>query len=512
MKETKKKSTFTIRTRHNNLYLFDKNQKKTILCHPILYFLAGLKEKGQSPLDWISKQTSDFVQVGEYGTYSKKDISYYYQKLLILEENGYFRKIKNEPPLTAIVTPEGIKSSLANLRQLTFEITDACGLSCEYCGYGRFYNNYDSRNNSFMNINLGKKVIEYLYELMESSLNYSHKSATYIGFYGGEPLMNFPFIKAMVNYINSQVWQHNRFKFAITTNGILLDKYMDFLADHNFNILISLDGNEHNNSYRVYKNGSPSFHDVIKNVKILRKKYPDYFKGNVNFNAVLHNRNSVEDIFYFFKTQFDKYPSIGALNTSGIKEDVVEEFWKTYTNIKESLYNCTDYSRIERDMFIKLPTIQRISNFIHKENDFCFKDYNELFFKAEGNTRFPTGTCFPFSKKMFVTVKGKIMTCERIGNQFILGHVSEDNIIIDYQKIADQYNQWFDKMRRICNCCYYLDQCSQCIFYFNLKNDTPQCKSLLIERDFNQYLTSFLEYLEKNRDMYTKIISDVIIE
>lgn len=512
MKEKKKRSSFTIKTKNHNLYLFDKNRKKTILCHPILYFLARLKEKGQSPQDWLSQQSSEFVQVGEFGTFSKADISYYYKKLLILEENGYFIEIENEPPLTATVSPEGIKTSLANLRQLTFEITDVCGLSCEYCGYGKFYNNYDSRDNNFMSINVGKKVIEYLYALMESSLNYSHSPVTYIGFYGGEPLLNFPFIKKMVSFINSQLWHHNRFRFAVTTNGILLDKYMDYLASHNFNILISLDGNEYNNSYRVYKNGSSSFHDVIKNVKTLRKKYPDYFKNNVNFNAVLHNRNSVDDVSLFFKTHFDKYPSIGALNTSGIKEDVLEEFWKTYANIEESLYNCEDYSRIERDMFIKLPTIQRLSNFIHKENDFCFKDYNELLFKPGENKRFPTGTCFPFSKKMFVTVNGKIMACERIGNHFTLGHVSEDKIVIEYQKIADQYNRWFDKMRSICDCCYYLDQCSQCIFYFDLKGDTPKCKSLLTERDFHQYLTPFLEYLENNRDMYPKIIREVIIE
>lgn len=29
---------------------------------------------------------------------------------------------------------------LANLKQLTFEVTDACNLKCKYCGYGEFYN------------------------------------------------------------------------------------------------------------------------------------------------------------------------------------------------------------------------------------------------------------------------------------------------------------------------------------------------------------------------------------
>lgn len=33
----------------------------------------------------------------------------------------------------------------------------------------------------------------------------------------------------------------------------------------------------------------------------------------------------------------------------------------------------------------------------------------------------PTGTCIPLVKRMFVTVTGKILPCERIGQQFALG-------------------------------------------------------------------------------------------
>lgn len=32
--------------------------------------------------------------------------------------------------------------------------------------------------------------------------------------------------------------------FTMTTNGILLDRYLDFLVQHDFQLLISLDGNE----------------------------------------------------------------------------------------------------------------------------------------------------------------------------------------------------------------------------------------------------------------------------
>ncbi|GHT49143.1 hypothetical protein AGMMS49982_01940 [Bacteroidia bacterium] len=43
------------------------------------------------------------------------------------------------------LTEENIIYQLANLRQITFEVTDACNLKCTYCGYGEFYNDHDKR-------------------------------------------------------------------------------------------------------------------------------------------------------------------------------------------------------------------------------------------------------------------------------------------------------------------------------------------------------------------------------
>lgn len=81
----------------------------------------------------------------------------------------------------------------------------------------------------------------------------------------------------------------------MTTNAVLLEQYMDFLVKNNFEILISLDGNKYNDSYRVFKNGNSSFDTVISNIDKLYSSYPAYFIQNVKFNSVLHNRNSVKD-------------------------------------------------------------------------------------------------------------------------------------------------------------------------------------------------------------------------
>jgi uncharacterized protein len=56
------------------------------------------------------------------------------------------------------ITPERIKIALANLPQLVFEITDACNLKCKYCGYGEFYDDYDTREDK----NITHKALDYL--------------------------------------------------------------------------------------------------------------------------------------------------------------------------------------------------------------------------------------------------------------------------------------------------------------------------------------------------------------
>ena len=63
------------------------------------------------------------------------------------------------------ITEKDVFSKLINLEQLTFELTDACNLKCKYCGYGEFYTTHDKRENRFMDFNIAKRIIDYLFEI-----------------------------------------------------------------------------------------------------------------------------------------------------------------------------------------------------------------------------------------------------------------------------------------------------------------------------------------------------------
>ncbi len=511
---TKKKSYTLLETSNKNRYIFDRHLKKVHLCHPLLHLMMKLNNDGIDLASWLENLPIDTgpVEIRDCGKYSKEEIRYYYGKFLFLKENGYFTEIDTKEKLSLNINANIIEYSLANTAQIIFEVTDKCNCNCRYCWFGDFYSFHDERKNSNMDIQSAKNILHFLAELWNSSLNTSYNRVIYLTFYGGEPLLNFPFIKEIVEYVNKSMASRNRFAFAITSNGILIQNYMEFLVKYNFEILISLDGNEQNNAYRVSENGKPIFQTIINNVNTFRKKYPDFFSTNINFVSVLHNKNSVSEIYHFFKEHFNKIPQIGPLNPVGVKESQKKGFWKTYANLKQSLYQTEDYSVIEKDMFTKLPKAQDATIFLHKLNDFCFHDYNDLLFPEENSKQTPTGTCVPFSKKVFISVNGKILPCERIGQQFALGIVTPKGVELDFEKIAQRYNTYFEKIRKQCSNCSNTELCTQCIFNISSIDEKESvCSGAMSEADFSNYIASIIESFEEKPETFSEILKEVLI-
>ncbi|MDR0604801.1 MAG: radical SAM peptide maturase [Bacteroidales bacterium] len=411
------------------------------------------------------------------------------------------------------LTTNTIKHTLANLNLLTFEVTDACNLKCKYCGYGEFYEDYDERKNQYLSTDYAKAVIDFLVPYWNSPLNTSVQKRVYVGFYGGEPLLNMPFIEAVIDYIlNLKLDKQIVFEFSMTTNALLLERYMDFIVKHKFNTLISLDGNRENTAYRVDNGGQPAFDRIIKNVNALRNAYPDYFDKYVNFNSVLHNKNSVESIYTYIKDEYDKIPAISELNNMGIRPEKRDLFERTYKDYQESISSSENYRDIERGMFIKSGTYQTVSTFLQQYSGFVFKDYTDLLLDEKEGKRRPTGTCSPFSKKMFITVNGKILPCERIGQQFALGTVDNNGVHLDLDSIAEKYNNYFSKLEKQCSYCKQCKSCVQCIFNLENIDNKPVCTNFMNETDFENYVREQVHFLAQNPEEYYRIMEEVIIE
>lgn len=57
------------------------------------------------------------------------------------------------------LSKKDILKQLVNLKQLTFELTDACNLQCKYCGYGELYSTHDKRENLYLDFSIAKQII-----------------------------------------------------------------------------------------------------------------------------------------------------------------------------------------------------------------------------------------------------------------------------------------------------------------------------------------------------------------
>ena len=411
------------------------------------------------------------------------------------------------------IRPYEIENNLVNLRQLVFEVTDACNLKCKYCGYGDLYYGYDKRESKYLSVNKAKLLLNYLSNIWNSSITNEESPLTYISFYGGEPLLNIAFIKEIIAYVENLQLKRN-ILFSMTTNAMLLDKYMDFLVEKKFSLLISLDGNRRAQSYRVKKTtGENSFDKVISNVKALQAKYPKYFTEHVNFNSVLHNRNSVGGTYSFIKKNFNKETTISELNNSEIREDKLDEYDRTFRNKIESIKNSSNCEALEKKLFLGDPKTNDLLLFLHQYSGNVFKDYASFLVNPEKILSTNTGTCIPFAKKMFVTVNGKILQCERIDHSFSLGSVSENEVHLDVNKIAKIFNKYLAKVRGQCSMCYRKRSCIQCFHYIpDIKSQHPSCLGFMDKKRYDIYCSYCLEHLAKYPELYNKIMTKVRVD
>ena len=409
------------------------------------------------------------------------------------------------------ITSENVRYYLKNLPQLVFEVTDRCNLNCKYCACSELYRKCDSRGSMNISFSKAKLVIDYLYELWKDEFTDGCNRELIISFYGGEPLINVPLIKQVIEYVEGLEKIGLTYTYSMTTNAMLLNRHMDYLVEKDFRLLISLDGDEYAQSYRVDYSEKNSFNRVFHNIKLLQEKYPDYFKSNINFNSVLHNRNSVESIYKFIRSEFDKIPLISPLRVVGICKEKKDEYIKMYRNPVESYYRSSNCESIEFETFKRAPRVERLINYILHQSGNNFQTYNELYFSKD-KFLLSTGTCLPFTKKMFVTVRGKILPCERINHQFSIGQVYDDRIELNEEYVANRYNYFESKCVKQCASCSCNRFCPQCMYLLDdICKDDMYCLNFRTNEELSKRNEDIFKFLQEHPHYYRKILEEVKI-
>lgn len=484
------KSTIFFKGSGGMAYIYDSKNKYLLNVHPLIeqiheYHLLNFEE--------VKKMV-----MGQNSEIENDEFEYYYNKYLFLKSAGFFSEINVDTLLSGRVTADLIEKHLSDLDQLVFQVTNDCNFKCKYCCFGDLYNGIPVERKE-MDLDMVKQVFDYLIPFWNSKKNSSYKSVISIGFYGGEPLLNFKLIEQIVEYCESlQLNNHVCFEFNMTTNAMLLPKYIDFLVKHHFFILISLDGNEINDSYRVDGNNQPTFKRVFANVKLIQEKYPEYFKERVEFNSVLTNKATVDDIHNFIFSNFSKTPLIDAVSTTDLKESELGAFEQISQKYDENID-----LMLERGQYSSVG--MELSRFFYYNLNNAYRHYADLMTKEnELSQRIPTGTCLPFWKKMYISSTGNIMACEKIAMGHILGHISSEPFMLDFDYIANLYNSYYDHMRMQCCNCYQIHTCPTCIFQTKFEEGFPVCPHVISEGQHQFYLGRIISILEKNTNSFLK--------
>jgi uncharacterized protein len=436
---------------------------------------------------------------------------YYLKKYEYLKKYDFFSTPK--PINFGTIDESMVRDSIVQTPQIVFETTDFCNLDCSYCSFGDFYEGFDERRQKNIDTRSAINLLKYIFEIKHKN----KKNKLYVSFYGGEPLLNGNFIKQIVDVVNQlKSEKEMNIEYSMTTNATLLHKYIDFLVENKFQLLISLDGNEINHSYRYFKNNKKnSFQKVVENIDLIQKKYPEYFADYINFNAVLHDKNSVKDIYEFIYMQYHKIPRISELASDDVSPDKEDFFRKMFHDKRKSE---TEYLTEKSNQLPHEELLQykALTDFLkYYSINLYVSNIIDLLYDDKKYT--PTNTCLPFWKKIMLTTGNKLTPCEKVNyHKFTMGEVNE-NINIDIPKITRQYNYYYEHVKEKCQHCYVNKFCDVCLFVMKKNNlnelDTEEfvCENFHDQKAFNNKLHRIFSFLEKYPKDFSQIIENIVI-
>ena len=167
-------------------------------------------------------------------------------------------------------------------------------------------------------------------------------------------------------------------------------------------------------------------------------------------------------------------------------------------------------------MFLRHPNVKEMADTLEKYSGYIFKSRVHLLAgKPQKNQRknfIPTGTCLPFALRVFLTAEGVILPCEHISRIFEIGHVKNEKITIDPDAIALKYNQYYSKIRPLCEQCYLENNCQECVFNTKIETNRPECEFFTDEANFIRRLSKNISLVEKDYPFYLRLLKEAFHE
>lgn len=287
-------------------FVLDVNSGAVHLLDDISYAVSGLLDENmgdtcpQSIIDALPDYTADEIREAYDELYELKKAGQLFAQDDYIDVSRYI-------PVNAPV------------KALCLHVAHDCNLRCQYCfaSTGDF-----GQCRKIMPPEIAKKAIDFV--IARSGVRHNIE----VDFFGGEPLMAWDTVTQTVDYARSLEEKYNKkFRFTITTNGLLLDEdKRKYINENMDNCVLSLDGRrEVNDEFRKTVAGTGSYDTIVPKFKALvdeRDPNLDYYARGT-FTS--HNLDFAEDVLSIADAGFDRLSVEPVTADPGCGYDLTED-------------------------------------------------------------------------------------------------------------------------------------------------------------------------------------------
>lgn len=287
-------------------FVLDVNSGAVHLLDDISYAVSGLLDENmgdtcpQSIIDALPDYTADEIREAYDELYELKKAGQLFAQDDYIDVSRYI-------PVNAPV------------KALCLHVAHDCNLRCKYCfaSTGDF-----GQGRKIMPPEIAKKAIDFV--IARSGVRHNIE----VDFFGGEPLMAWDTVTQTVDYARSLEEKYNKkFRFTITTNGLLLDEdKRKYINENMDNCVLSLDGRrEVNDAFRKTVVGTGSYDTIVPKFKALvdeRDPNLDYYARGT-FTS--HNLDFAEDVLSIADAGFDRLSVEPVTADPGCGYDLTED-------------------------------------------------------------------------------------------------------------------------------------------------------------------------------------------
>lgn len=358
-----------------------------------------------------------------------------------LQKNYFFidSKLTKEEEINLAINIKNIDISKPKFKVFYFILTTACNFRCKYC----YLSSLVDYNPRIMSIDTAKKTLDYFYNYIKEVNDEVPK----IVLYGGEPLLNKEVMRFIIKEVRKKI-KENKIPFTniiLITNSSLLDKATaEFLKNNQVLVALSLDGpKEINDKNRVYKDGSGTYEDTIKSIRLLEEIG---IKPTISCTINEENVNSLSKIIPWMIKNF-KIDSLGLnLFTGG---------------------DCSNKTikRLSEDSSKKIIQVFKVCRKYGIYEDTVLRQM-KAFVKEEPNIYY----CAATGREIAVDPEGNLATCPAFLNSQMFPFNISNNPILEENNKFKEWARRTPLLNEKCYDCIALGLCGGGCAYNSYKN------------------------------------------